>query len=150
MKPRTTATNWDALTTSAPLNADAAKVVSQRGTAWAPEVSYPRGFVRADICPPMKAAKDVPATLHGAENLTGLRFGRLRVMGKHLHNGAWVVRCDCGWFECRKSRVLMDGAKSRNWMCSECCYLEDVKSGDKPSPDERKRLRELKAAQGTP
>lgn len=49
----------------------------------------------------------------GEEDLTGVKFGRLVVLGKFIKRGGnrarWVVKCDCGRCEVRSRKAIKNG-----------------------------------------
>ena len=98
----TRTTNWDAVAASTPLNTTASVVRDSPGEHWTPLVMDQR--IHSDV--PIPCAV-LPT---GAPNLTGLRVGRLVVIGYHSRrkkNGRmWVVRCQCGAYEVRKASKL--------------------------------------------
>lgn len=123
----------------APVNAQSARVLG-RGVHWKPALELAPTYVRDEQGVP-EIRKPVP----GALDLTGHRFGRLVVKGLGAKKpvseykktrkksegkmagkvpAAWVVRCDCGAYEHRKSKALRSGAAV---MCSHCAYLEAIK-----------------------
>lgn len=60
-------------------------------------------------------------------NLTGLRVGRLVVVGYHgtSKNGArWVVRCVCGSYGLQKGNFLRRAGAEKRAMCPSCDNLE--------------------------
>lgn len=70
----------------------------------------------------------------GFVDLTGVRTGRLVVVGllpkgnrRKGAVGVWVVRCDCGDFETRKSKVLKQ--RRADDCCSRCQYNRALKEG---------------------
>jgi len=55
-----------------------------------------------------------------APNLVGVRFGRFTVLGMHAtKKGAWVVQCDCGDYEIRKSKAIQN-PKNYGDRCTLC------------------------------
>jgi hypothetical protein len=57
---------------------------------------------------------------HNAPNLAGLRFGRFRVIGMQAgENGRWVVRCDCGNYEIRRTKAILNAANFGD-RCTYC------------------------------
>jgi hypothetical protein len=75
-------------------------------------------------------------------DLTGKRFGRLVVIGythwrlykkKRDRPGRWVVRCDCGIYEIRRSVGLK---KLNNTLCCKCQQLEHIRN----KPSQRTKL----------
>lgn len=77
-----------------------------------------------DVPPPTKPlSPDTP-------NLVGVRFGQLTVVGRYRDkNGYWAVRCDCGAYETRRSKSVLNPA---NWVdrCDECRHLAYLKRHD--------------------
>lgn len=75
-------------------------------------------------------------------DLTGNRFGRLVVTGASAEwksnsmGTAWVVRCDCGYFEIRRSKTIRKQEARTSKMCSHCDILEAIKNGEHQSRDD--------------
>jgi hypothetical protein len=65
------------------------------------------------------------------DNLTGKTFGRFTVIGLSSTSPNWVVRCTCGRYCYRKSKVLkkieLDGESSV--MCARCVNVEKKRKG---------------------
>ena len=60
-----------------------------------------------------------------APPLVGVRFGRFVVVGLHAEiRGAWVVRCDCGDYETRRSRAIRNPNNfgDRCTLCRNAAY----------------------------
>jgi hypothetical protein len=95
-------TDFDRIASSAPLNTTASVVRDSPGEHWSPQPKDDR--IHSDV--PIPCAR-LPA---GAADLTGLRTGRLVIIGYHSRrkkNGRmWVVRCQCGAYEVRKASKL--------------------------------------------
>lgn len=89
--------------------------------------------------------KPFPATCSPSENLTGMKFGRVTVIGlsvipnrRHKGNGSsrgnggkgpkWVVRCACGYYTIKRSRTLLYGESVGALMCSRCFDNEQRRS----------------------
>jgi hypothetical protein len=116
-----------------PIDGTAARVVSQKGETWEPNIGKEETLYRSEIAPP-RLRKPVP----GAVDLTGQTFGRLTVLGlsgvhrKNVERGTksatWIARCSCGAFEGFRAKFLRGDHEARK-MCSRCFYLEQVKSG---------------------
>lgn len=120
------AVNWDALTTSAPINKDAALARDGGGEAPMAPANYPGARSHAPL-----PTRRVP---HGTTDRTGARFGRLVVIGLHLRSNddrgrwsrdAWVVRCDCGTYETRRSETV-DAARE-DACCADCVKLTQMR-----------------------
>ena len=114
----------------APLDAKAAKVLGG-GAKWKPFFAEKptTGFVREEegILP----TRPVPSTM--GFDLTGQRFGRFIVKGlapKKDSNSpaAWVVRCDCGAYEHRKTKALRT-LPADQLLCSHCHHLVEIRAG---------------------
>lgn len=121
----------DKVFSSAPLDKTAGTVVS-KGIHWTPsEIHLPHGYVRKETPLPTKRF-----TGPQDQSLIGKRFGKLVVKGpaaemKANNMGvAWVVRCDCGAYEHRRTRSLKRTEHSR-LHCSHCDYLHELKAGNK-------------------
>lgn len=67
------------------------------------------------------------------DDFTGLIFGRFTVIGMKPDGPSWVVRCTCGRYTYRKSRVirsvLRGEVENPSLMCTRCDRLEKVKAG---------------------
>lgn len=118
----------------APLDAKAAKVLGG-GVHWTPSIKNPANYVREEegVLP----IRPVPlATINSAqfEDLTGKRFGRFVVKGLGVLTkpARWVVRCDCGAYEHRKTNALKTLPADR-LCCSHCDYLQELKAGHIPN-----------------
>lgn len=139
-------TNWDAVIASAPLNKDAAVARDGKGTHWTPEMKLSRGKVRHFAPIPTKPLK----MMYMATNLTGLRVGKLTVVGladfperNKKRPAAWVVRCVCGYYETRTAKALRNPAfVATNHECDECRYLTELKAGrvKRPTVAERTKV----------
>ncbi|HEY4356004.1 MAG TPA: hypothetical protein VGN16_09675 [Acidobacteriaceae bacterium] len=129
------ATIWERLATSTPINRQAVKAVTARG-GWEPAKQLkPYGYIRSDA--PM-VTRPFPVTSDKKDDLTGLKVGRLTVIGMsfisaHGKGASWVVRCLCGWYEVRKAKALRDPAYSKKAMCSECDYMANLRAGNVPA-----------------
>lgn len=76
------------------------------------------------VPPPMRPpSPDTP-------KLVGVRFGQLTVMGRHRHkSGYWVVRCDCGSYETRRTKSVLNPANGAD-RCDECRHLAYLRRHD--------------------
>ena len=88
------------------------------------------------VCPRKKMSKESPVpfriktTPDRAQELTGVRFGRLTVLGFAMFfKGMWCVRCDCGTYALRKSRAVTN-PKNKNDRCEECRHLAQIQNSD--------------------
>ena len=110
---------YDRIAASAPVNRQAAMSAS-KGEHFKPAVSFTQ--VMHASSPPLRA---VPVHL---EDLTGVTYGRLRVIGlreKERHT-RWVCRCACGNHVERSSKSVkarVDGE------CPECGYTRKMREG---------------------
>jgi hypothetical protein len=122
--------------TSKPVNATTGRVMGQ-GVHWKPaKVEQASSWQERSDAP-------LPTIVFKGDtenDLTGQRFGRLCVAGpsaqwKSTAKGvAWVVRCDCGYFETRRTKSLKAGVGDAASMCSHCAVLEDIKRGSHKTP----------------
>jgi hypothetical protein len=63
-------------------------------------------------------------------DLTGVKFGRLTVIGMHLNlNGRWVCRCTCGRYVVRRKKAIQNSENSGD-RCSLCQHLAYLKRED--------------------
>lgn len=94
---------------------------------------------------PLRAITKEMLESPGFTDLTGLKKGRITVMGLHLNRGnrgaAWSVRCVCGIYETRVSRSLKSDFPYDG--CIECKEIVYLKRKDyyartgKDMPDDR-------------
>lgn len=140
--------DYDRLASSAPLNKAAAADYSATGEAFEPKTIE----WRWDTPPPMRP---IPPD---APSLLGLRVGRLRVVGlldaepkrremglsKPAKGARWVVRCDCGAYEARKSKTLTDPKNIPRLMCSHCDYVSQLVGGQKVTKTVAERIAEAR------
>lgn len=111
-----------------------AELVIRDGEHWEPRIT--------------DAQHDSPNPIHtawrppGAKDVTGLRVGRLTVVGYWGRNsnggkgtGArhrWVVRCDCGMYSVRRVTSLQKSLTAgRSDCCQRCKALDAIWSGDR-------------------
>ena len=70
-------------------------------------------------------------------DLTGIRFGRLIVIGylgrpnKKKRNGRWLVKCDCGFYTIKSTSCLKKNKGDDSIMCIYCKDNEFIKRGAK-------------------
>lgn len=116
--------------TRTPINKTSAMVVSE-GEHWNPEV--PKSCAHDSEFP-------IPFSYlpHGAKNLSGLRSGRLTVIGYYGRNKTgysgtaarhrWVVRCDCGMYSVRRATSLLKHrSRHDDDCCDRCKHLDRIK-----------------------
>lgn len=112
-------TNFDRIAASAPLNTTASVVRDGSGEHWTPHKPFDQR-VHSDV--PIPCAPPP----QGATDLTGLRAGRLLVIGFHSRRKKsgrmWVVRCQCGAYEVRKGSKLTEDrpAAAPELTCLDC------------------------------
>ena len=140
-------TDWDAVLASSPMNTTAARAVSRSRTAPVELGAHKRNqnFMRSDVPFPVKKREDLSESGQKAhDEWVGKRVGQLVVVGISTagKNGSkqarWVVRCDCGYYECRPMKSLT-AERDQPHACSECEKLEWVRRGGKlysPCPPE--------------
>jgi hypothetical protein len=136
MKPKLS-TNWDALVTSAPANTQAAKDASAKGHHWQPAKKVVREWDAHSDCPlPMRDI--TKALLNTLPDLRGRRVGKLTVIGLYANKTAdgarWVVRCLCGCYETRKTKVIRAFIADSEYAaeracCSICDYTKQMLAG---------------------
>lgn len=85
-----------------------------------------KSIVSDDSAVPLPT-KPVP---RDAPDLTGVRYGRMTVLGMSEKGGKkgarWVVRCLCGTYSLRTTRAVKSPL-NRGDMCAECNYVEQLK-----------------------
>lgn len=127
----TRTTDFDRLSTSAPMNRAAALARDGGGTHFTPRA----GKVNSARWAAPPEMRPVPADMH---DFTGRVFDRFTVIGLSAMTGKtgprWVLRCTCGYYENRRNRLLVEGTGRAITMCSECDYLEELKAGRVPPP----------------
>lgn len=123
-------TNWDALLASAPQNRQAAFFANGKGGAFVPrkQIIHERDVHTRNPIPTRPFGG-------GSKDLTGLKIGRLTVIGLAVQRpkskkqkGCWVVRCLCGAFEIRKAKYLQNADPTRA-ECKECDHLHQMQLG---------------------
>ena len=117
--------DYDDIIRSEPIDRLSRRVIS-KGI----DYSYNKvGNLFFEFCPP---TKKFPGPKE--HDLTGKRFGRFVVIGyTHYSSGRWVVRCDCGTYEIRRSIGLKNLNRA---LCCKCQQIERIKN----KPSERTRL----------
>ena len=121
-------TDYSRIFASAPANATAAKVVSRSGEVFNPNIRRDNRQ-RWDAPPP---TIPIPENQPQFTNLTGVSYGRMRVIGYH-GKSRWVVRCTCGDYELRSSKAILNPLNAGD-RCFDCQYIEKVKQGRGNSP----------------
>lgn len=99
-------------------DATAGRVVS-KGFQYVPDKNIPETKFHVDAQPPLRRP------LRNAPDFTGIRYGRLRVLGLHATlKKRWVVRCDCGRFENRWAKTIRNAHPEDSCdMCKHTMYL---------------------------
>lgn len=113
----------DKIITSSPINKTAARVVS-KGQRYISnkKIINPHW----EICPEIKSPNK------NNRDLTAIRFGNMVVVGmlaniKNKKSKAkWVCRCDCGCFETRSQKAILN-PKNNNDKCHACRNLDEKK-----------------------
>lgn len=75
-------------------------------------------------CPPFRPH----AKADNWQDITGLKVGRLTVIGKAKDRKGFVARCDCGKYIIRKFRCFFSDITVQ--MCPVCEYKEKLKRGE--------------------
>lgn len=69
----------------------------------------------------------IPTLSYGEEDLTGVIFGRFKVVGKAKNIlGRWVVRCLCGKYSTRKRKAIKNEKNTQD-RCEHCRQLAYIK-----------------------
>lgn len=101
------------------------------------EYSPPQDVVRSET--PIETRRATPREKldPGYVDLTGVKVGRLSVIGiaaaSSQEKRRWVVRCQCGDYEIRRSKVIrrwMEGENVGGAMCHECGYTQKLLRGE--------------------
>ena len=106
-----------------PANKTAAIVTQARGESWGDSEVFDQ--VHADT--PL----EIKARPIEAKDLSGLRFGRLVVLGYYgsgARGSLWVVRCVCGAYETRAGRTIVRHFHSNcsEDRCRSCVRVRDI------------------------
>lgn len=118
-----TTVNYATLATSAPINADAAKIRDGGGEHYVSRKKF-----SGDHWTAPQPLRPVP---WNCPDLTGKKLGRLTVVGlldgsRHAKGARWLVRCTCGDYESRRSKALTNpkNAGDRCDVCRHKVYLQ--------------------------
>lgn len=107
---------------SNPINKTAALVVS-RGIGYEPNCKIQ---VPEYVGPPLMVKKSDHPRASGFIDLTGMRKGRLTVIGLMLEmKGRWVVRCVCGTYTTRSAKSIKSvdsNPRAQYDACRECMH----------------------------
>lgn len=76
---------------------------------------------------PLREIDSAISDCPGFKDLSGLRVGRLRVVGLSTTLRRWVCRCDCGIYTLRTPKALKNGSAAP---CSQCYMLARAKRLD--------------------
>lgn len=96
-----------------------ARRVTGRGERFEPAVR----ILTADSDSPLPT---MPFPGSGNDDLTGRRFGRMRVVGYSAEKGGrWVVRCSCGVYTLRTARAVRNEANAD--ACQRCRYSDHLR-----------------------
>jgi hypothetical protein len=123
--PRTM--NFDAIAAAAPLDAQAGAVRDGRGDHWVAIVPDDVEHWSAPPLPEHERPADVP-------DISGLVVGCLTVVRYHRtrpsgsQRSRWLVRCQCGDYELRRTRALAAPAFPGEMMCFACQAVETLRT----------------------
>jgi hypothetical protein len=84
-------------------------------------------------CEHWDTAPPLPVRPHNVEDLTGIQFGRLTVVGWYAPAAGsdkgtkWLVRCACGDFEVRRAKVIKRPGPGFH-SCRKCGFQKHVKA----------------------
>jgi hypothetical protein len=127
MKPRSAADILERVFASAPNGRTAATVTSASADQY--ESPVKPGGLHWDAQPRTRAPNARDASLHGFEDMTGRRFGRMTVIGLASERaygskvkGCWVVRCACGHYESRRAKAIRNPANADD-ACVHCRHV---------------------------
>jgi hypothetical protein len=68
---------------------------------------------------------------HNMEDLRGVNFGRMTVIGVAADaKGRWVVKCSCGVYTLRSTKAVKNPANEID-CCEQCRHLRHLKEKDK-------------------
>ncbi len=115
---------FDKLQASRPVNSTAARVIGAGVTYNPQKMITQRHWTSPPPCLPMPTA-------YTFENLTGMSFGRFKVIGylgktSAKKPSAWLCRCSCGDYEARSSRAIKN-PENRGDRCGNCLHLSFLK-----------------------
>lgn len=121
-------------TKGSPVNRTAALVTQQSSVVFDATKHMPPTLLHSETPLPMRP---VPTHIRGWVDLTGRHSGRLVVQGMFDHKamgrtrnpkrGAlWVVRCDCGRYEVRSRKGLLNEGNQGD-RCEACWKLANLK-----------------------
>lgn len=118
------------IATRVPVNRTAAKVIAKSKDNYVPEYT-----VSPHVLHTLERPKIAPFLGIRAHDLSGKRFGHLRVLGPYLcktktkgganrqGNTRWVVQCDCGYYEARTTKALKKNNPEGN-KCLRCQKID--------------------------
>ena len=130
-------TDWDALAAGAPVNAAADAVTTGRGNRhFEPAMKPHSGHFHSHAPPKMRPRRELTTEISRQKHdeLVGKRINRLIVVGLAVplsdsrtarRYAQWVVRCDCGMYETRKSKALRNpNPRPLHSQCRACQTIE--------------------------
>ncbi|MBP7704178.1 MAG: hypothetical protein KA105_02695 [Caulobacter sp.] len=149
MSGRIKTTDFDAIATSAPLDRQASIVRDGSGDHYVAPMPDHQAHWSAPPLPLAPRPADV-------EDLTGRTLGQLTVIRYHGRIGSgsrWLVRCSCGDYELRKTRVIVRqhsaGSGGRCRVCDRVAQMREgsayFKAGQETLDGFVNRLREPKS-----
>lgn len=120
-----------------PINKTAALVMS-RGFQYSPDKKI--SCFHSDTCPQLEDIRAPEfANNKSFNDLSGIKLGELKVIGKAAGRKGWVVRCNCGMYEIRRAKAIQN---KENWgdRCCLCLHLAYLKrKGDFNAYGENRR-----------
>ncbi|PJN96883.1 hypothetical protein CNY89_00065, partial [Amaricoccus sp. HAR-UPW-R2A-40] len=127
---------------SAPINKQAAMATGRGGEHYAPP-AHRNNAISSDVMLPYRGPSREELICPDFHNLVGVSWGRSVVMGIFDHERAevvigsaksrkqkWVIRCACGRFETRSSKVIR-AAIPRTGHCAHCDHTEWLRNRHK-------------------
>lgn len=110
-----------------PVNGTAARVVAA-GTHYISDKKHACKVY--DARPPVRQATSRDRSIPGYRDMTGIRRGRLVVVGLAEVNGLkWVMRCDCGAYVIRTNKAASNEANDAD-ACEECRHVLYLKRNE--------------------
>lgn len=120
-------TNFDAIAAAAPLDARASAVRDGGGDHWTATLPADVEHWSAPPLPEDERPRDVA-------DISGLVVGRLTVVRYHRtrpsggRRSRWLVRCQCGDYELRKTRAVTNAKHPDQMMCFACQAVETLRN----------------------
>lgn len=134
--------HYDKIASSTPINAAAARVTYGGENFDDTHLVRSSKSLQFSTCPKLADLREL-AKNPSFTDLTGVRYGRLRVVGALEKDGVsssdkarWVVRCDCGDYTTQKTKTVKRASPAA--MCLRCVYLRSLKHHDRIAKELRK------------